>query len=100
MIRRNPNDGGADEFQKVILNMLSSLMGTDANGNPNPEFEAFARDFKAGFSTGASASQQYSQHVQAASETGNSSVGPIIQLLFGGSSGLSWIIACTNNKFF
>lgn len=100
MIRRNPNDGGADEFQKVLLNMLSGLMGTDANGNPNPEFEAFARDFKAGFSTGASASQQYSQHVQAASETGNSSVGPIIQLLFGGSSGLSWIIACTNNKFF
>ncbi|KAK8794169.1 hypothetical protein WA171_003294, partial [Blastocystis sp. BT1] len=88
----NPSEGSAEEFQKVLLNMLSGIMGTDANGNPNPEFEAFARDFKEGFSTGASASQQYSQYVQAASETGNSSVGPAIQLLFGASSGLSWII--------
>ena len=97
---RNPSEGSAEEFQKVLLNMLSGIMGTDANGNPNPEFEAFARDFKEGFSTGASASQQYSQYVQAASETGNSSVGPAIQLLFGASSGLSWIITCTDMKFF
>lgn len=49
---RNPSEGSAEEFQKVLLNMLSGIMGTDANGNPNPEFEAFARDFKEGFSTG------------------------------------------------
>ena len=95
-IFRDSNEGSAEEFQNMLLNMLSGIMGTDVNGNPNPEFEAFARDFKEGFTTGASASQQYSQYVQTASNNEATHLGWILQFLFGASSGLSWMVTCTD----
>ena len=98
LIRRNLNDEGMEDFQKMLMGIFSQFMGGDAQaGQPNPDMESFMREFQAGFASGAAASNQYAQTT---AQSENASINPLLRFLFTASSGLSWTIASGNRFLF
>ena len=82
--RRNSQPNEAEEFQKLLFNLLGGAF----NGGNNAENSQFMEDFQKGFNTGCAASDQYAQRT---TNTSQEPLGVIPQFLFGKNSCLSFI---------